>query len=358
MSSILIVDDNLVNLKQIYAYLSQKHEVSLAKSGKLALQICEKEQPDLIILDVEMPEMDGFATIAHFKENPNLNHIPIIFMTGNNDAETEVKCLESGAVDFISKPVDSEILHYRIELHLQFSKYQSYLKYTIQELEDNIGISFAELLDLKDNYSANQVMRIISSTELLANKLLEEGAFKNELTVEYIETLKRAVPFHNIGKIGISDIIILKRGTLSEIEREEVRRHTTIGCRIIKKIYERTPSQRYLEMAMLIAEGHHERYDGTGYPNGLKGDDIPLCSRITALVNVYNSTVTTKVYRKALTHEEACKIIIDGRGTEFDPVIADVFLKNKNLFNNFKMDENLSMINRGWNLFHEANTGS
>ena len=357
MNSILVVDDNLVNLKQIHDHLAHKYDVSLAKSGKAAIGICEKEPPNLILLDLEMPEMDGFAVIELLKENPKLQHIPVIFLTSNDDPSTEVKCLESGAVDFIIKPADAEILLYRIELHLQFSGYQLYLKHTVKELEDNIGLSFAEVLDLKDNYSANQVVRTVASIEILANEMFKEGIFKNELTEEYIESFKRAVPFHNIGIIGVSDTILLKRGDLSVNERNEIRRHTAIGGQILRTIYERTPNQKYLEMAVIIAEGHHERYDGAGYPKGLKGDEIPLCCRITALVNVYNSCVTEKIYRKAFSHEEACGIILKGKGTEFDPQIVDVFIKNKDKFEGIEADESESMENKGWNLY-ETNTCS
>ena len=358
MKSILIVDDNLVSLKQISAQLAKSYEVFLAKSGELALQICAQEKPDLILLDVEMPGMDGFATIARLKEDPELKHIPVIFLTGNYDTATEVKCLESGAMDYITKPANVDILHHRIELHLQFSTYQLHLEHMVKELEDNIGVSFAELLDCKDFNIANHVLRTAEYVELLIRELIEEGTFGDEITVDDIVEIKRAIPFHDIGKIGVSDIILLKRSPLTEEEYQEICKHTVIGAHVLQSIYDRTPDQYYLKTAIIIAESHHERYDGGGYPRGLKGDDIPLCCRIMTVANVYDACVTDRIYRKGLSHEEACKIIFDGRGTQFDPRIVDAFDKVKDKFASLNVSSKLALIDKGWSISYETNPGS
>jgi len=276
--------------------------------------------------------MDGFATIARLKEDPRLKDIPVIFLTGNRDTETEVKCLEAGAMDFITKPANIDILHHRIEMHLQFSAYQSNLEYMVQELEDSIGVSFAELLECKDPNLADHVLHTGEYVELLMQELIKEGTFGNEITSEDIKLMKRAVPLHDIGKIAVSDIILLKKASLTKLEYQEICKHTTVGAQVLKSIYECIPDQDYLKLAVTIAEGHHERYDGTGYPRGLKGDDIPLCCRIMSVANVYSACVSDRVYRKKLSHEEACKAILDGRGTEFDPRIVDVFDKVRDKF--------------------------
>jgi putative two-component system response regulator len=358
MKSILIVDDNLVSLRQISALLSKDYDVSLAKSGELALQICAQEQPDLILLDVEMPGMDGFETIARLKEDARLKSIPVIFLTGNRDAETEVKCLESGAMDFITKPANAEILHHRIELHLQFSIYQLHLEHMVKELEDNIGISFAELLDCKDYNAAIHMLRTGDCVELLVKELLNAGTFENQLTAEDVDMIKRATPFHDIGKLGITDIILLKRSPLTNMEIQEVRKHTVIGGHVLKVIHDRTPSQQYMKTAMILAEGHHENFDGTGYPNGLAGDDIPLCCRILAVVNAYDALITDRVYRKGISHEEACKKILEGRGTKFDPRIVDVFEKITDKIASLTVSTNLTIKDHGWSVYNETNTGS
>jgi putative two-component system response regulator len=358
VKSVLIVDDNLVSLKQISAQLENNYEVLLAKSGELALQICSQEKPDLILLDVEMPGMNGFETIARIKREPALYQIPVIFLTGNRDAATEIKCLESGAMDFITKPVIADILRHRIEIHLQFSAYQHHLENIVKELEDTIGISFAELVECKDYNIAGHVLRTGGYAELLASALFEDGTFAGELAAEDIGMLKRAAPFHDIGKIGISDVILLKRGPLEEDEYREVRRHTLIGARMLEVIYNRTPNQGYLKMAAIIAEGHHERFDGKGYPRTIAGDAIPLSCRIMAVANVYDACVTDRVYRKGYSHEEASQIILNGRGTEFDPRVVDAFDKVREKFALLHASSHFSSNDSGWSFYHETNLGS
>jgi putative two-component system response regulator len=334
---ILVVDDNLASLKQIGAQLETRYEVSLAKSGTLALKICKQEKPDIILLDVEMPEMDGFETIARLKEDPELSPIPVIFLTGNHDTETEIRALESGAMDFIAKPANQDILLHRLALHLQFAAYQNSLEQTVKELEESIVTSFAELIECKDDNAGTHVLRTGRYVEILGRKLLEEEIFGEELSRAELDMIVRAAPFHDIGKIGISDTLLLKEGSLTRDEYEEVKRHTLIGARFLAAVYERTPEQRYLKFAKMIAESHHERFDGGGYPHGLAGDNIPLCARIMAVANVYDGCITDRVYRGALSHEEACKVIIDGRGSWFDPRIVDAFEDLKDEFERLRV---------------------
>jgi putative two-component system response regulator len=358
MKSILIVDDNLVTLKQLSAQLGEAYEVSLAKTGELALQICADEKPDLVLLDVEMPGMDGFETIGRLKNDPKLSYIPVIFLTSNNDAATEVKCLESGAMDFITKPANTDILRHRLDLHLEFSAYQLHLEHMVEELEDSIGIAFAELVECKDYNIAGHVMRTGGYAGILTEELVKGGIFRDELKAADIDLIKRAAPFHDIGKIGVSDILLLKRSPLTEEEYKEVQKHTLIGGRMMGLIYSRTPDQSYLKMAMMIAEGHHEHYDGAGYPRGLRGDEIPLCCRIMSVANVYDACVTDRVYRKCLSHEAACQVICNGRGTEFDPRIVDAFNRIYDKFALLHTTSHFPLQDLGWSLQHETNLGS
>jgi putative two-component system response regulator len=358
MKSVLIVDDNLTSLKQISAQLEGKYEVSLAKSGEMALKICTERKPDLILLDIEMPGIDGFETINQIKKDPMLNQIPVIFLTGNHDSATEIKCLDSGAMDFITKPANTDILRHRIDLHLEYASYQHHLEQMVRELEDNICISFAELVECKDHNIAGHVMRTGVFVELLTKELYESEIFKNELKAEDADLMKRAAPFHDIGKIGVSDILLLKRSSLTNIEYEEVQKHTIIGGQMLSQIYSRTTSEQYLKHAMIIAEGHHERYDGKGYPKGLKGDEIPLYCRIMAVVNVYDACVTDRVYRKNLTHEQACQVIMEGSGTEFDPRIVEVFNKIQGKFAMIQTSSYFPQHSMEWSLYHEANPGN
>ena len=325
MKRILVVDDNITNLKQAQALLVNKYDIMLAKSGESALSICAQERPDMMLLDVDMPGMDGFETIKKLKQDPVLCQIPVIFLTANNSTETEIKALESGAVDFVTKPINKEILLNRLDIHLNLITYQTSLENSVRELEDNIVVSFAELVDCKNDNTGGHVLRTGKLVEMFGAELLARGKYVEELSGDKLDMIVRATPFHDVGKLGISDMLLLKPGPLTEIEYAEVKNHTIIGSDLLKTIYERAPNQHYLDYARIIAEGHHERYDGKGYPYGLSGDNIPLCCRIVSIVNTYDACLTDRVYRRSLSHEEACRIIIEGRGVLFDPEFVDVF---------------------------------
>jgi putative two-component system response regulator len=350
---ILVVDDNIASLKQIEAQLTSGYEVSLAKSGALALQICRRERPDLILLDIEMPEMDGFETIRQLKAEPALNPIPVIFLTGNHDTATEIRALQSGAMDFITKPANKDILLHRLELHLQFAAYQSSLKNTVTELENTIVTSFAELVECKEYNGGVHALRTGKYTEVLGRELLAAGVFRGDLTEAELNKIVRAAPLHDVGKVGISDLILLKPGPLTEDEFEKMKKHTLIGARFLDTIYERTPEQYYLKFAKLIAEGHHERYDGTGYPQGLKGDEIPLCARIVAVTNVFSSCLVDRSYREALDPETAFRIIHEGKGTLFDPRIVEVFEAARNKITALDLSRETAIMIQGRKLRNE-----
>jgi putative two-component system response regulator len=325
MHKILVVDDNLTSLKQIGAQLAESYDVSLAKSGPLALQICKQEKPDLILLDIEMPEMDGFETIKRLRMNRYLGSIPVIFLTGNHDTETEVRGLQSGARDFITKPVEKSILIHRIELHMRFAAYQAHLEKTAAKLSDSVALSFAELIECRDENTGEHVARTSRYVGMLGRRLMEKGLFPEELTPMDLDMMVRAAPLHDIGKIAISDRILLKPDRLDDEEFRVMKRHTVIGEEIIGHMYIRTPTQHYLQYAQKIAASHHERYDGKGYPRGLEGDAIPLCGRIMAVADVYDALVDDRVYRRGMSHAEACGIIVEGRDKNFDSRIVSAF---------------------------------
>jgi putative two-component system response regulator len=325
MKHILVVDDNMVSLKQVAAQLAGAYSFSLVKSGAEALTFCKREKPHMVLLDVNMPEMDGFETISRLKGSPDTAEIPVIFLTGDNDAATEIRALKSGAVDFIVKPVDKSILHHRVELHLQLHDYQNDLEKTKQQLESNIVFSFADLVECKESNTGGHMLRVSDYMERLGGAMAERGLFRGELTEKSLALMIQAAPFHDIGKIGVSDVILRKPGPLTPEEYAEVKKHTLIGARVLDNIHKYTSELPYLAYARQMAEGHHERYDGTGYPHGIAGRDIPLSCRILAVLNVFDSCMTDRIYRKALSHGEACGVILRGRGTEFDPVIVDVF---------------------------------
>jgi putative two-component system response regulator len=240
-------------------------------------------------------------------------------------------------------------LFHRIELHLQFSAYQTSLERTVMELENNIVTSFAELIECKDRNMGEHILRTGSCADLIGRHLLETNVFGGELTEEDLAMIVRATPFYDIGKIGISDVLLLKEGSLTEDECREVQKHTIIGAQFLEKIYARTPEQHYLKFAGRIAESHHERYDGTGYPHGLAGNEIPLCARLIAVANVFDSCLTDRVYRKAPGYEAACRIIAEGRGSAFDPLVVDAFEAVKDKLAGLINAPSLSLYNQGRN---------
>ncbi|MDR0434850.1 MAG: response regulator [Gracilibacteraceae bacterium] len=325
MRKILVVDDNQTNLRVINTQLADDYYVALAASGEQALRICATEKPDLILLDVFMPGMDGFETLRQIKTNAQLIGIPVIFLTGSNEIGVEVKGLSLGARDFLTKPVEKSVLIHRINLHLRFASYQTNLEKMVQELSDTIAVSFAEMIEYRDESTGGHVTRTGRLVGMLGAKLIEMGAFSEELTPEALEMMKRAAPLHDIGKIAISDRILLKPDRLDDGEFAVMKRHALLGAEILQNMYQRMPTQRCLHYASLIAASHHERYDGKGYPAGLAGGDIPLCGRIMAVADVYDALTDDRVYRKGMSRLEARNIILEGRGLNFDPLVVDAF---------------------------------
>ncbi|MDR1137654.1 MAG: response regulator [Synergistaceae bacterium] len=325
MNSIMVVDDNPVNLRYIEDQLSDAYQVIAAKSGEQALSICSRELPDLILLDIDMPGMSGFETIDSLKANTSFQHVPVIFLTANHDADTEIRGLESGAVDFITKPFEKRILLHRLELHLRISGYQRQLENTVRELSDSLGASFSELIECRDANTGGHVVRASRYVKLLGYELQKRGLFVDELSDYQVDMIVRAAPLHDIGKVSISDAILLKPSSLAPSEFDIMKEHTVLGEDILRAMFRRTPTQRYLQYAIVIAKSHHEKYNGTGYPLGKSGEEIPLCARIMAVADVYDALVSDRVYRKAISRDEAHSIIMAGRGEQFDPTVADVF---------------------------------
>jgi putative two-component system response regulator len=325
MKNILVVDDNLVTLQQINALLEENYEVSLAKSGAQAMLICYQIMPDLILLDIDMPDMDGFETMALIKKNMALRHIPIIFLTSTHNTEVEVKALKNGAVDFIAKPADKDILYHRIEVHLNLSSYNRQLENKVRMLEDSIIASFSDMIEYRDESTGGHSLRTSKYVNILGNELIRRKEFSSELNDFTVDMMTRASPLHDVGKIAISDVILLKPSLLNDDEFNIMKTHTTVGAEMLKNIFSKVPRQSYHEIAILIAEYHHERWDGRGYPNNLKGEDIPLCARIMSLADVFDALVDMRVYKRPMSHQDACRVIFSEKNTMFDPKIVEAF---------------------------------
>lgn len=301
---ILIVDDEPSNLRVLRQVLQTSHyRLSFARSGQDALKLIEKEQVDLILLDIMMPEMTGLEVCKRLKQNPKTAHIPVIFVTALKDSVDEEKGFEIGAVDYIAKPIVPAIVLARVKTHLSLIRTDELLNTHI-DLIQRLG----RAAEYKDNETGMHVQRMSRYAKViaLAYGFCEESA----------DDLMMAAPMHDIGKIGIADKILLKPGKLTDAEYEVMKTHAQIGAEILSN-----PSSHLIELAHSVAITHHEKWDGTGYPNGLSGEDIPIEGRIVALVDVFDALTSERPYKKAWPIEEAISYIMEESGKHFDPAL-------------------------------------
>lgn len=332
MEHILIVDDNITNLKLAEQVLRPSYKVTLLTSAIQTMKFLMRNTPDLILLDIKMPGMNGFETLSTIKSIPRLRKIPVIFLTALNDQKNEIKCLKLGAVDFIAKPFVPELMLSRIKLHLELSSYRKNLEglvnektRTIENLQDTMVIGLAELVECRDGETGGHIKRTAKYLEILVKSMEEQRLYSDILTSDYVHNMIRSAPLHDIGKIGISDNVLLKQGSFDEAEREYMQQHTILGGRALQKVINSTDGESFLYVAKDMALCHHEKWDGTGYPYGLYKEQIPLCARIMAIADVYDALTSKRPYKKPFTHEKAVQIILEGKGTQFDPDIVDIF---------------------------------
>ncbi|MCW8825221.1 MAG: two-component system response regulator [Gammaproteobacteria bacterium] len=340
--TILAVDDTPANIDVVKGILSQSYFVQAAVSGKMALRIIEKSRPDLILLDIMMPEMDGYEVCQKIKADSALCEIPIIFLTAKSEEEDEAKGLELGAVDYITKPLRPAILKERVKIHLELKAARDLLsrqneileekviKRTrqMEELQDVAMVAMGSLAESRDPETGNHIRRTQHYIKLLALHLKDHPRFSDFLTPENITSIYKSAPLHDIGKVGVPDHILLKPGKLTDEEFTEMKRHTIYGRDAIAAA-EMSISQadNFLVFAKEIAYGHQEKWDGSGYPEGLAGDDIPISARLMAVADVYDALISPRVYKPAFPHEKAIAIIQEGRGTHFDPDMVDAFMQ-------------------------------
>ena len=344
--TIIIVDDDITNLTVGKNNLSGSYNVFTAPSGKKMFMLLEKVAPELILLDIDMPEEDGYTVIKKLKDSKDTAHIPVIFLTAKIDPESEIKGLDLGAVDYITKPFSPELLKKRVELHIQFRKQkQALLNYNrdlesevdkktraVFELQNAILNTVAELVECRDSVTGGHIERTQHYLGLLVDFLLEHNIYSEELASWDIDLFIMSSQLHDVGKISIKDDILMKPDRLTDEEFEEMKKHTLFGVDIIKRIEESTPESEFLRFAEICAGTHHEQWNGEGYPYGLKGHDIPLQGRLMAVVDVYDALTNDRPYKKAFSHEEAVKIIREGAGTHFDPLIVETFLIHEKEF--------------------------
>jgi putative two-component system response regulator len=352
-STILIVDDQPENLAVLAELLESHYRIRAVNSGVRALQAAVTEpRPDLILLDVMMPEMDGYAVLSALRLNPATRDIPVIFVTARDAAMDEEYGLELGAADYITKPIRPAVVLARVHTQLENKQARDLLKHQNAYLEvevarrmhDNELIqdaslnALAMLAETRDSDTGNHIHRTQAYVEAIAGALLEQPAYAGLLTPVQVRLIVRAAPLHDIGKVGVPDQVLCKPGKLTSEEFAIIKTHARIGGDAIdmamRRVWDSDQSEfagdssplAFLAIAGLIARWHHERWDGTGYPDGMRGEAIPLAARIMAVADVFDALTMRRVYKPAMPFDEAVALIEAGRGSQFDPLLVDIFL--------------------------------
>jgi putative two-component system response regulator len=342
--TILIVDDSSDIIILLSRLLKDAYRTKIATDGEKALKIATSDDPpDLILLDIEMPGMDGYQVCRRLKEDPKTAPIPVVFLTALSNLEEEKKGLDLGAVDYITKPARAPILLARIKTHLLLKDARDYLvdRNTLLEyknlkrsqeiiaIQDVTIIAMCSLTETRDSETGNHILRTQNFVKMLAIKLQNNPRFSSFLTDETIDLLYKSAPLHDIGKVGVPDHILLKPGRLTQNEFEIMEKHTIYGRDAIATAEKRLGSNTstFLTFAREIAYSHQEKWDGSGYPQGLSGDDIPISARLMAVADVYDALITRRIYKPAFEHGKSVDIIKDGYAAHFDPDIVDAFIE-------------------------------
>lgn len=335
---VLVVDDDEINRIILKEYLSDEYEIMEAENGLEALAILfgSDETPQAVLLDIMMPEMDGFGVLEKMKQRPDTAQIPVLFITAADDSATESRGLNEGAVDYIQKPFVEGVVKARVRNHIQLRRYREDLEQLLEQktaelvsTHERTMEALATIIEYRNLESGTHIRRTVDLTGIMVEHMLKMPEYYARLTKLKSKSLVKAAALHDIGKIGVPDNILLKPGKLTDEEFEVIKTHTTIGSDIIASISTEgmLDESGFLARAQEICRSHHERWDGSGYPDGLAGEDIPLSARILSVLDVYDALISPRCYKPAFLHEQAINIIIEGSGTQFDPKLVEIFLE-------------------------------
>lgn len=333
VSDVLIVDDQPANLKVLSEILKgMGYKVRPALNGRTALSAAEHDPPDLILLDIMMPDMDGFEVCRHLKEHGALKHIPVIFISALDDINDKIRGFQAGGVDYITKPFQTEEVLARVGTHLRLEQYTHHLEELVHEQVQEIYssqmatiLAVSKLAESRDDVTGQHIERTQIFCRLMAEQLYETNVYRGEITDAFIDTIFHASPLHDIGKVGIADNILLKPGKLTEEEFEVMKTHVLIGAHTLETVQSRYPQNVFISMGIDLARSHHERWDGSGYPDRLKENAIPLSARIMAVADVYDALHFKRPYKDAFSHEKTVELVLEGLGSHFDPAVVAAF---------------------------------
>ena len=342
-ATIMIVDDTVENLRILNEILSlTEYRVLAFKKGQMALDAIFREKPDLILLDIMMPEIDGYDVCQRLKISPVTKDIPVIFISGLSGVDDKVKAFEMGGIDYITKPFQAEEVLARVKTHIKLYRLQAQLEEYNRHLEGKIderakellnaqralSLALAKLTESRDYETGQHIERVQNLCQTLACYTKEAGYYQSILTHDFIQDLFYASALHDIGKVGIPDDILLKQGKLDEMEFAIIKKHVDIGADTLLDVMKYHTNNMILNMGVEVIKYHHEKWNGKGYNVGLSGESIPLSARIMALIDVYDALRSKRPYKEAWTHADACKLIESEKGLHFDPILVEVFLTN------------------------------
>lgn len=332
--SVLMIDDSAFNVKVAKGVLEDTYIFYSASSAAEGLDILKKVTPNLILLDVVMPDVDGFDMLKILKADKRYSNIPVIFLTGENSTEAEVAGFEQGIVDYITKPFVPNVMKHRIASHIALADYEHHLERVIEdkiseieEMYELISISFAGLVEQRDGVTGGHLKNTSIYFKAFTEHLCKLPKYSTTLTPSIVKKACRSAPLHDVGKIAIDDSVLRKEAKLDKEEFHKMKNHASIGGDIFAFITSKVNDKEFGTVAEQIARYHHERWDGSGYPEGLKGKEIPLVARIMSIVDVYDALTSKRSYKPQYSHIKSMALIVEGSGTQFDPELVDEFVK-------------------------------
>lgn len=354
VSSLLVVDDNEMNRDMLVRRLKPLgYQVDTACDGGQALEMLQNGNYDLVLLDIMMPVMDGFEVLRQMKLQQRLKSVPVIMITALDDTSSAARCIDMGAEDYLTKPFDPTLLKARISsclerkrLHDQESLYrtkieeynnqlQERVRQQVQEISQaQLGAIFAmsKLAESRDPETGEHLERMREYCKVLSQQLSKLTKYEIIIDNTFISDIYAASPLHDIGKVGIDDSVLLKAGKLTDQEWRVMKLHPVIGAETLREVDKQHPGNSLIRMGIDIAASHHEKWDGSGYPYGLQGTEIPLVARILALGDVYDALTSKRCYKEAFNHEKSRQIVIESSGNHFDPEVVDAFIQTEDEF--------------------------
>lgn len=337
----MVVDDDYENQVMAQNIFGNQFQIASIEKGTMVNKFIPRVNPDLILLDVNMPDMNGFEVFEHMKQAFGENHPPVIFLTADRQKETEVACFKAGAIDYIGKPFEPDIMRNRIMRALELEELRKNLAHKVEEqtkeiteqsqkmlkLQGKLIDGMATLIESRDGNTGEHVINTRKYVSMIVNKMYEKEMYPDIINQQYIKYICEVAPLHDVGKIAVSDIILNKPGRFTPEEFEQMKKHASEGGKIIEKLLGEDADPTLLKIAKEIAQFHHEKWNGKGYPSGLSGEEIPLAARIMAVADVFDALISKRAYKEAMPVKEAFTIIREEAGTHFDPEIAHVFLE-------------------------------